>query len=259
MAINKKSFLIYTNWAQTFENLTDDEAGKLIKHVFKYVNDEKPIAPDRITEIVFEPLKAVLKCDLIKYENVKEEKSISGRTGNLKRWNNDLFLLVESNKMTLQDAENLAKNRKTSVSDKIIANATKTSHKIAVNDNDNDIYKKLLSEIKISEVPTDLQMYYRIAKDFQNLFIKNLTQRNAPIKNQQNATFKNYVDPIRLAIINNECNINDFRDVWKYLDSPQGDFWKTNILSTSKLREQIQKLIMSARENKTQTKKIDKL
>jgi len=119
--------------------------------------------------------------------------------------------------------------------------------------------KILLSEIKISEVPTDLQMYYRIAKDFQNLFIKNLTQRNAPIKNQQNATFKNYVDPIRLAIINNECNINDFRDVWKYLDSPQGDFWKTNILSTSKLREQIQKLIMSARENKTQSKKIDKL
>lgn len=139
MAINKKSFLVYSNWAQTFENLTDDEAGKLIKHVFRYVNDENPIAPDRITEIVFEPLKAVLKSDLIKYENVKEEKSISGRTGNLKRWNNDLFLLVESNKMTLEDAENIAKNRKTSVSDKNVANATKTSHKIAVNVNDNDI------------------------------------------------------------------------------------------------------------------------
>lgn len=139
MAINKKSFLVYSNWAQTFENLTDEEAGKLIKHVFRYVNDENPIAPDRITEIVFEPLKAVLKSDLIKYENVKEEKSISGRTGNLKRWNNDLFLLVESNKMTLEDAENIAKNRKISVSDKIIANATKQSHKIAVNVNDNDI------------------------------------------------------------------------------------------------------------------------
>ena len=259
MAKDKKSFLVYSNWAQTFENLTDDEAGKLIKHVFRYVNDENPIAPDRITEIVFEPLKAVLKSDLIKYENVKEEKSISGRTGNLKRWNNDLFLLVESNKITLEDAENIAKNRKTSVSDKNVANAIKTSHKIAVNVNDNDIYKKLISEIEISDVPVDLQLYFRIAKDFQNLFIKNLTQRNAPIKNQQNATFKNYVDPIRLAITNNECTVNDFRDVWQFLDSPQGDFWKTNILSTTSLRKQIQKLVMSARENKEQPKKIDKL
>jgi hypothetical protein len=259
MATNKKSFLVYTNWAQTFENLTDDEAGKLIKHVFRYVNDENPTAPDRITELIFEPLKAVLKSDLIKYENVKEEKSISGRMGNLKRWNNDLFLLVESNKMNLQDAENIAKNRKTSVSDKNIANAIKTSQKIAVNVNDNDIYKKLLSKIKISDVPSDLQLYFKIAKDFQNLFIKNLTKRNAPIKNQENATFKNYVDPIRLAIVSNECTINDLRDVWKYLDSPQGDFWQTNILSTATLRKHIQKLVMSARENKKQPKKIDKL
>jgi hypothetical protein len=259
MAKDKKSFLIYSNWAQTFENLTDDEAGRLIKHVFKYVNDENPIAPDRITELIFEPLKAVLKCDLIKYEKVKEDKSISGRIGNLKRWNNDLFLLVESNKITLTDAEDIAKNRKVSVSDKNIANAIKTSQKIAVNVNDNDINKKILSEIEISDVPVDLQLYFNIAKNFQNLFIKNLTEKNAPTINQAKATFKNYVDPIRLAITNNECTINDLRDVWEYLDSPQNEFWKNNILSTATLRKQIVKLIMSARENKPQNKKIDKL
>ena len=263
MAKDKKSFLVYSNWAQTFENLTDDEAGRLIKHVFRYVNDENPIAPDRITELIFEPLKAVLKCDLVKYENVKEEKSISGRTGNLKRWNNDLFLLVDSNKITLLQAEEIAKNRKTSVSDKNVANAIKTSQKIAVNDNVNvnDIYKKLLSEIKISDVPIDLQLYFNIAKNFQNLFIKNLIEKNAPIVNQTKATFKNYVDPIRLAITNNECTINDLRDVWEFLDGQKGEFWKANILSTSTLRKQLQKLIMQARENKTktQTKKIDKL
>jgi hypothetical protein len=130
---------------------------------------------------------------------------------------------------------------------------------VNVNVNVNVIQKRLLSEIKISEVPIDLQLYFKIAKDFQNLFIKNLSQRNAPIINQQKATFKNYVDPIRLAITNNECTINDFRDVWQYLDSPLGEFWKTNILSTSTLRKQIQKLVMSARENKKQLKKTDKL
>ncbi len=145
MAKDKKAILIYSNWEQTFENLSDEEAGKLIKHLFRYVNDKNPVAPDRITELIFEPLKAVLKSDLEKYEKVKNEKSIQGRLGNLKRWNNDLFLNVENQTLSLEQAEEIAKQRKLSVSDKIIADATKTSLIIAdnVNDNVNDI---LLSE-----------------------------------------------------------------------------------------------------------------
>jgi hypothetical protein len=168
MAINKKSFLLYSNWEQTFENLTDDEAGKLIKHVFRYVNDKNPVAPDRITELIFEPLKAVLKCDLIKYETIKEEKSISGRIGNLKRWNNDLFLLVESNKITLEGAEIIAKNRKTSISDKNIANAIKTSQKVAVNDNVND------NDIKVNNIDSRKLKFANTLKPFIDNYSKEL-------------------------------------------------------------------------------------
>lgn len=137
MAKDKKAFIVYSNWEQTFENLTDEEAGRLIKHLFRYVNDREPVAPDRITEIVFEPLKAVIKVDLKKYEKVIENKSYQGRLGNLKRWHNDLFLLVENNTISLDEAENKALNRKTSVSDKNIAVAIKPLQNIAVNDNDN--------------------------------------------------------------------------------------------------------------------------
>ena len=151
MAKDKKAILIYSNWEQTFENLSDEEAGKLIKHLFRYVNDKNPVAPDRITELIFEPIKAVLKSDLEKYEKVKNEKSIQGRLGNLKRWNNDLFLKVENQSITLEQAEEIARQRKLSVSDEIIANATKISLNIAVNDNvnDNDI---LLSESDFLEL-----------------------------------------------------------------------------------------------------------
>ena len=140
MAKDKKAFIVYSNWEQTFENLTDEEAGRLIKHLFRYVNDREPVAPDRITEIVFEPLKAVIKVDLKKYEKVIENKSYQGRLGNLKRWHNDLFLLVENNTISLDEAENKSLNRKTSVSDKNIAVAIKPLQNIAdnVNDNDND-------------------------------------------------------------------------------------------------------------------------
>jgi hypothetical protein len=138
MAKDKKAFIVYSNWEQTFENLTDEEAGRLIKHLFRYVNDREPVAPDRITEIVFEPLKAVIKVDLKKYEKVIENKSYQGKLGNLKRWHNDLFLLVENNTISLDEAEVKALNRKTSVSDKNIAVAIKPLQNIADNVNDND-------------------------------------------------------------------------------------------------------------------------
>jgi len=68
MAKDKKSVVIYVDWIDTFESLQDDEAGKLIKHLFRYVNDLNPEAPDRLIGLMFEPLKATLKRDLKRYE-----------------------------------------------------------------------------------------------------------------------------------------------------------------------------------------------
>lgn len=48
MAENKKSFLMYCDWKETFESLTDEEAGKLIKHFYRYVNDENPVSDNRL-------------------------------------------------------------------------------------------------------------------------------------------------------------------------------------------------------------------
>jgi len=84
MAIDKKSFVIYTDIIHTFEALEDDEAGRLIKHLLRYVNDLNPSAPDKITQIAFEPIKQQLKRDLVKWNGVKEVKSFAGHIGGLK-------------------------------------------------------------------------------------------------------------------------------------------------------------------------------
>lgn len=42
MAENKKKVIVYANWQSTFDKLTDEEAGKLIKHFFAYINDDNP-------------------------------------------------------------------------------------------------------------------------------------------------------------------------------------------------------------------------
>lgn len=72
MAENKKSFLLYCDFIHIFEELSDEEAGKLIKHVFDYVNDKHPETNDKLIKIAFQPIKHALKRDLEKYEDVRE-------------------------------------------------------------------------------------------------------------------------------------------------------------------------------------------
>lgn len=79
MAENKKSFILYCDLIHTFENLQDKEAGRLIKHILRYVNDLNPEAPDKLTKIAFEPIKHQMKRDLIKYEGKKKQWSEAGQ------------------------------------------------------------------------------------------------------------------------------------------------------------------------------------
>ena len=81
MATNKKAILFYCEWIENFESLSDCEAGILIKHLLRYVNDQDPEYPDRITELSFLPIKQQLKRDLKTWENIKQIRSESGKLG----------------------------------------------------------------------------------------------------------------------------------------------------------------------------------
>jgi hypothetical protein len=83
MAKDKKGFILYCDVIHTVEKLTDEQAGKLFKHILKYVNDQDPIPEDIITEIAFEPIKQSLKRDLQKYEGIR----VKNKENALKRWN----------------------------------------------------------------------------------------------------------------------------------------------------------------------------
>lgn len=81
MAQNKKSFLLYCDQQGIFNKLPDDIAGKLIKHIFAYVNDENPPCDDLLLSIAFEPIKTQLKRDLVKYVDYIEKQSVNGSKG----------------------------------------------------------------------------------------------------------------------------------------------------------------------------------
>lgn len=81
MAKDKKAIVVYADWISIFNKLSDDEAGRLIKHFFGYVNDQNPTAPDRLTDIIFEPIKQQLKRDLKKYEAMCLRNRSNGEKG----------------------------------------------------------------------------------------------------------------------------------------------------------------------------------
>ena len=66
--------------ADEFKDLTDEEAGKLIKHFFEYINDLNPVS-DRLIELLFNPIKATLKRDLESWLNKQKTNKENGLKG----------------------------------------------------------------------------------------------------------------------------------------------------------------------------------
>ena len=116
MAESKKSFVLYCDLIHTVEHLPNDKAGELLKHILSYVNDRDPVTDCIVVKLAFEPIRQQLKRDLQTWEKKVEERSESGRAGNLKRWNQDLYERY-MNGECLDDLEKIARHRKASLPD----------------------------------------------------------------------------------------------------------------------------------------------
>ena len=123
MAKDKKSIIVYADWQEQFDSLTDEEAGKLIKHFFAYVNDQNPTS-DRLTELMFIPLKKALKRDLRKYESYIEKQKSNGKKGGRPKTQKTQAFLEKPKK----------------------ADSVNVNDNVNDNDNDNDILLKKVTK-----------------------------------------------------------------------------------------------------------------
>ena len=89
MAEGKKSFILYCDQRGIFDKLPDEYAGRLIKHIFAYVNDEEPETDDLVITMAFEGIKTALKRDLQKYHNYIEKQRVNGKSGGRPRKANE--------------------------------------------------------------------------------------------------------------------------------------------------------------------------
>jgi len=143
MATNKKGFILYADQKELFDQLPNEKAGELIKHIFSYVNDENPETNDIILKLAFTPIKQQLKRDLVKFEETKIKRSEAGKKSAEARRN---------------------KKEKDATNSTSVKSVQQTSTKSTVKENDNVTVNDTVKDKDINNKPT--------AFNFRNSFLE---------------------------------------------------------------------------------------
>ncbi|WP_294267715.1 DUF6291 domain-containing protein [uncultured Chryseobacterium sp.] len=115
--MKRDSFIFYGSWVEAVKELPNDIRLEIYDGIIEYamtgnLPEFKPMA-----KIAFNFIKNDLDRNADKYSEKIKLKSESGRLGNLKRYNKDLYELVKSEQLGLEQAEELAKTRRCEISD----------------------------------------------------------------------------------------------------------------------------------------------
>lgn len=166
MAENKRGFLLYADLIHISEKLSDAKAGRLFKHILRYVNDLDPKAPDEMTELLFEPIKQSLKRDLEKYSKIISKRREAGLKSAEMRTQHVLTHVSQ------------VEQKSTHVDTSLQVSTVNVN--VNVNDSDNEININKLNNLNASEIFFQIHLEKFIGKpsEFANKFHKNLLELN---------------------------------------------------------------------------------
>ena len=196
----KKSFVLYNDYKETFEDLTDEEAGKLIKHIFSYINSEGKTLDDRYLKIAFNPIKRQLERDFDKWEGIKQKRSKAGKkSAEVRKQKSTNSTSVKSVQHT---STNLTVNDNVNVNDNVIY--YDTDNFLLEIEKNSDWIDTFYSKYKIKKGKLT-----NVVKDFIN---------NLKLKNKQHANLED-----TLEHFTNWCNIQDNKSQF---DKYKNTTWK---------------------------------
>lgn len=176
----KNKIIVYRDWIEIFEPLEDAEAGKLIKHFFRYVNDQNPESPDRLTGLLFDgSIKPTLKRDLQSWKQQQERNKINGSNGG--RPKKEKPKETEITQSVILEPTQTEQNPKKGVKDNV-----------KVNDNVNDILLEKETKFNFKKSLIDLGVEEQIASDWMAV------RRKKKATNSETA-FKGLLNEIKIS------------------------------------------------------------
>ena len=119
----KDSFILYTEQKEVIDKLSDEQAGKLIKAIYEYVETGQMPKLDALLEIVIIPFKQNIDRNANKYEETKKKRSEAGKIG----------AEVKKQMKAKQANANFAKSKQANQADNVNDNDN-----VNVNENDNN-------------------------------------------------------------------------------------------------------------------------
>lgn len=119
----KDSFILYTEQKEVIDKLSDEQAGKLIKAIYEYVETGQMPKLDALLEIIVIPFKQNIDRNANKYEETKKKRSEAGKIG----------AEVKKQMKAKQANANFAKSKQANQADNVNDNEN-----VKVNENDND-------------------------------------------------------------------------------------------------------------------------
>ena len=82
MTKNKQSFVLYCDMAQHLQLLSDEQAGRLFKALFAYVNSgQAPALDDDAVRMAFSFISSQIDRDAAKWDEVRRKRSEAGKQG----------------------------------------------------------------------------------------------------------------------------------------------------------------------------------
>lgn len=84
----KKSFVMYNEWKPLFTNITDEQAGQLIKAVYAYQFGEENPPEEPLLNSVYQMMRGRFETDAEKYREVCEKRKLNGQKGGLAKASN---------------------------------------------------------------------------------------------------------------------------------------------------------------------------
>ena len=122
-------------------------------------------------------------------------------------------------------------------------------------DSKKDLFKTKLGEVDYDSLDEKQKKYFKIAVGFNKLFKETKIKLGINnFKDQEEATYGGYVEPIRLAIEKDNWTEEDFRTIFAFLR--KDEFWSTVVFSTSKLREKMKDMMPKAKSSKLIKKQV---
>ena len=129
MAKDKNSFVLYANYIDIFNALTNEQAGLLIKHILNYVNDLNPEeSDDPVIKISWTIIKRQLKDDLKRYEDKRNQLRANANKKYEKQTNVCNCMQMEANATNCNDLHYVNDNVNVNVNDNV-------NNKITIEDN----------------------------------------------------------------------------------------------------------------------------